>query len=102
MTFPLSARPAGYVLMVSIALAACSGDSRAQPGGQAAVDAQPAPAQSVPTAPVTANALPNFAPLVETYGPAVVNVEVMQQQRTPTGFTLPQYVSTCGCSSGSP
>jgi serine protease Do len=75
--------------MVSIALVACSGDSRAQPGGQAAVNAQPAPAQPAPATAVTANALPSFAPLVETYGPAVVNVEVVQQQRIPAGFNGP-------------
>jgi serine protease Do len=41
-------------------------------------------AQTVPTVPVTpatANALPNFVPLVEAAGPAVVNVEVIQEQK---------------------
>ena len=33
-----------------------------------------------------ANALPNFAPLVEASGPAVVNVEVVQTPRTPAGY----------------
>ena len=80
MTFPHSAQRAGYVLLVSIALAACSGDSSAQPK---AASAEPASqTQSVPTAPVTpatVSALPDFAPLVEKSGPAVVNVAVVQQ-----------------------
>lgn len=81
MSFPHSAQRAGYIFIVSIALAACSGDSRAQPTGAAATSAQP-----VPTTPVnagTVNALPDFSSLVEHAGPAVVNVAVVQQaQRT--------------------
>ncbi len=85
MSFPHSAQRAGYVLLVSIALAACSGDSRAQPTAQVAAAPQAQTAQ-IPTAPVTTSALPNFAPLVEKSGPAVVNVQVVQQQRVPAGY----------------
>jgi serine protease Do len=65
------------VLCVSIALAACSGDLSAQ--SQAAAQQTP---QHVPTAPATeplVRALPDFSPLVEKYGPAVVNVEVVEK-----------------------
>jgi serine protease Do len=84
MSFPHSAQRAGYVVLVSIALAACSGNSSAQPPAAAAAPAS----QSVPTAPVTpatVNALPDFAPLVQKYGPAVVNVGVVQQVQTSGG-----------------
>ncbi len=79
MSFPYSAPRAGYVLFVSIVLAACSGDSSAQSSAAASVQAQTVP--TVPVTPATANALPNFVPLVEKSGPAVVNVEVIQEQR---------------------
>jgi serine protease Do len=82
MSLPHSASTAGYVLVVSLALAACSGDSSAQPAP--AVQAQTVP--TVPVTPATANALPNFVPLVEKYGPAVVSVEVVQQARNAGGY----------------
>lgn len=86
MSFPHPAQRAAYVFFVSIALAACSGDSRAQPATQAAAAPQAQTAQ-IPMAPVTStSALPNFAPLVEKSGPAVVNVQVVQQQRMPAGY----------------
>jgi serine protease Do len=80
MTLSSSARRAISVLALTVALGACSGDSRAQQ--------PPPPAASgvVPQAPVTSpalvNALPNFAPLVEKSGPAVVNVDVVQNPKT--------------------
>src|SRR5689334_3830808 len=80
MSFPHSAPRAGYVLFVSIVLAACSGDSSAQPTGSDAAPA--AQTRSVPTTPVTpstVNSLPDFSSLVEKSGPAVVNVTVVQQ-----------------------
>lgn len=71
---------------VAIALVmACTGDSTAQASGE-----QVAPPTAVlpaaATAPPTtrgplARALPDFAPLVEAVGPAVVNVEVTQQRQ---------------------
>ena len=81
MTLSSSARRAVSVLALTVVLGACSGDSRAQQ--------PPLPAASsttVPQVPVTtsalANALPNFAPLVEKSGPAVVNVDVVQNPKT--------------------
>jgi serine protease Do len=67
-----------YVGLVSIALAACVGDTNAQNAAEPAAKAAPA----VPTAAVTPGvryALPDFAPLVEHYGPAVVNVQVVER-----------------------
>jgi len=72
------------VLCVSIALAACSGDLSAQSTQPAA---QQTP-QHVPTVPATeplVRALPDFSPLVDKYGPAVVNVEVVEKSREAGG-----------------
>jgi serine protease Do len=75
------------VLCVSIALAACSGDLSAQSSRpQPVAAAQSAP--QVATAPAvegTIRALPDFSPLVERYGPAVVNVEVVEKAQS-NGF----------------
>jgi serine protease Do len=74
--------PLWPVVCISIALAACSGDSSAQ-GSQR----QTAPASGVPTTQAVDNAvrsLPDFSPLVEKYGPAVVNVEVVEKAQ-PSG-----------------
>jgi serine protease Do len=71
------------VLAVSIALAACSGDSNAQ-GSHPQNAAAPAVAQ-VPTAEGMVRALPDFSPLVEKYGPAVVNVEVVEKSQPAAG-----------------
>jgi serine protease Do len=71
-----------YVFLVSIVLAACSGDSSAQPTGSGSRT------QSVPTTPVTpttVNTLPDFSSLVEKSGPAVVNVVVVQQAQPTAG-----------------
>ena len=71
------------VVCISIALAACSGDLSAQGSHP---QAQTAP--SVPTVPAvetTVRALPDFSPLVEKYGPAVVNVEVVEKAQPQTG-----------------
>ena len=64
--------------LVAILLSACVGDSTAQTPSVPATKAAPA----VPTVPVTPSthfALPDFAPLVERYGPAVVNVQVVER-----------------------
>ena len=80
MTLENSARRAVSVFALTVVLGACSGDSRAQQ--------PPPPAAStvVPQVPVTTpalvNALPNFAPLVERSGPAVVNVDVVQNPKS--------------------
>jgi serine protease Do len=84
MSLPQPAQRAVYVLFVSAVLAACSGDSSAQPQGSAAQT------EAVPTAPVTrstASSLPDFAPLVEQSGPAVVNVEVVQTAQAAGGMS---------------
>src|SRR3569833_1039877 len=73
------------LISVSIALAACSGSSNAQSGHVQQVQAtansaSPAGTSGVPTTPAvesTIRALPDFSPLVEMYGPAVVNGEVV-------------------------
>jgi serine protease Do len=67
-----------YAGLVAILLTACVGDSTAQTAATPAAKAAPA----VPTVPVTPSAhfaLPDFAPLVERYGPAVVNVQVVER-----------------------
>jgi serine protease Do len=69
-----------YAGLVAILLTACVGDSTAQTAATPAAKA----ATAVPTAPVPVTpsahfALPDFAPLVERYGPAVVNVQVVER-----------------------
>jgi serine protease Do len=90
------------VLCISIALAACSGDSsaqgshpqaqgqaqQAQTGAAAAVTSPAGTAAAVPSVPAVdtaVRALPDFSPLVEKYGPAVVNVEVVEKAQPSTG-----------------
>jgi serine protease Do len=83
MTLSSSARRAVSVLALTVVLGACSGDSRAQqpppPAGSTAVPQAPV------TSPALVNALPNFAPLVEKSGPAVVNVDVVQTPKVGGG-----------------
>src|SRR6185312_11189654 len=79
MTLSSSARRAVSAVILSLAMAACSGDIQAQQppqrdSGQAAAVVPTVPA----TSPTAVAALPNFAPLVEKFGPAVVNVDVVQ------------------------
>jgi serine protease Do len=85
MTFSRSARRAVSILALSMMLGACSGDSQAQ---QVAAQAAAPAAGQVPQAPVTSPgigaSLPNFAPLVDKFGPAVVNVDVVQAPQQPT------------------
>jgi serine protease Do len=72
------------VLAVAVALGACSRELSAQAPGAAA----PAPraAEVAPAAPeVVGRALPDFTQLVEHYGPAVVNVEVVEKARPAAG-----------------
>src|SRR3569833_2717032 len=81
------------LISVSIALAACSGSSNAhsvhvQQVQATANSASPAGASGVPTTPAvesTIRALPDFSPLVERYGPAVVNVEVVEKAQPQSG-----------------
>ena len=70
-----------YAGLVAILLSACVGDSTAQTASPPAAKAAPA----VPTVPVTPSthfALPDFAPLVERYGPAVVNIQVVERAQS--------------------
>ncbi|MGH8140495.1 MAG: DegQ family serine endoprotease [Steroidobacteraceae bacterium] len=60
------------VLCICFALAACSRDLSAQSSRPAAPSQSAAAVEGV-------RALPDFSPLVERYGPAVVNVEVVEK-----------------------
>jgi serine protease Do len=82
-----SARRAGILFIASIALAACSGSSSAQtaePAGPSLAAANAASTLAVRDPPEYSNGtggiaqLPDFSGLVERYGPAVVNVEVVE------------------------
>src|SRR5215475_3725648 len=73
------------VLALAVALAACSRDTSAQATHPAAAApaastalAAPAPAAEAAAEPAM-RALPDFTALVEKYGPAVVNVEVVEK-----------------------
>jgi serine protease Do len=77
MSFQWSARRAALLFVSAVALAACSGSSSAQTATQSQA---PAPRVSEPAgseAPMVS--LPDFSALVERYGPAVVNVEVVER-----------------------
>jgi serine protease Do len=80
MTLSRSTQRAVSVLALSLALGACSGDSNAQQPPTLAAGAATVPQVPV-TSPALVNALPNFAPLVEQAGPAVVNVDVVQNPK---------------------
>jgi serine protease Do len=82
------------VLALAVALAACSRDTSAQqthpaaaPAGvAAAAPAAPAASAAEAGAPEPAlRGLPDFTPLVEKYGPAVVNVEVVEKVQPQPG-----------------
>jgi serine protease Do len=83
------------VLALAVALAACSRDTSAQqthPAAAPATAAAPAPAaaaaaESAPADPAM-RALPDFTQLVEQYGPAVVNVEVVEKPQPAPGQGL--------------
>jgi serine protease Do len=68
------------VLCVSIALVACSGGLSAQSPRPTQIAQAPASA-AAQSAESVVRALPDFSPLVEKYGPAVVNVEVVEKQQ---------------------
>jgi len=75
-------------LGISIVLAACSGDLSAQssrPQTQQLAAAPSAPVPSVSAVEGGVRALPDFSPLVERYGPAVVNVEVVEKAQPSAG-----------------
>ena len=68
MTFSRSARGAVFAVIVSVASGMLPGEALAQ-GAPAARAAEPLPAVT----------MPDFSALVERYGPAVVNVEVVER-----------------------
>jgi serine protease Do len=78
MTLSSSARRAVSVLALTILMSACSVDSQAQQPAPAAAAAASQVPTVPPTSPAVVAALPNFAPLVDKFGPAVVNVDVVQ------------------------
>jgi serine protease Do len=71
------------VLCVSIVLVACSGGLSAQPPHPTRLAQASAPV--TPGGEGLSRALPDFSPLVEKYGPAVVNVEVVEKQQQSGG-----------------
>ena len=73
------------VLCASIALAACSGDLSAQSSRPDSSAPQTSHVPTAPTAEGMVRALPDFSPLVEKYGPAVVNVEVVEKAQASGG-----------------
>jgi len=73
------------VLCVSIALVACSGGLSAQSSHSTQVAQAPPPAAAATGAEGVLRALPDFSPLVEKYGPAVVNVEVVEKSQPANG-----------------
>jgi serine protease Do len=80
------------VLCVSIALVACSGGLSAQSPRPPRIQIAQAPPPAVAAAPTASpavegvlRALPDFSPLVERYGPAVVNVEVVEKPQQSNG-----------------
>jgi serine protease Do len=95
-----AARRSLAVLALTVAVAACSRDTSAQqihpaatPAATRAAASGPAPAANA-TAPAAAEAgasepalraLPDFTHLVEKYGPAVVNVEVVEKAQPAPG-----------------
>ena len=80
MSLSPSARRAAFVFLAAV-LGACSGDSNAQSAQSSAPRAQ----QEIPTANAETTplvrALPDFSPLVDKAGPAVVNVEVTERSQ---------------------
>ncbi|MEP7244368.1 MAG: trypsin-like peptidase domain-containing protein, partial [Gammaproteobacteria bacterium] len=85
MTLSSSARRAVSVLVLSVALGACTGSEAQQASQREAGTPATAQVPSVPVTTALVNALPNFAPLVEKSGPAVVNVDVVQSAQPAGG-----------------
>src|SRR5258708_39922667 len=85
MSLQWSARRAALVFVTSIALAACSGSSSAQTAPQAAAPTRAAAEASPNAEAPLITTLPDFSPLVERYGPAVVNVEVVERAQQQSG-----------------
>jgi serine protease Do len=99
MTQAISSRRLAGVLLMTLVLAGCSPQSStaaaagAAPTDKPAVSVETATPPAGPSAGVNlAHALPDFSGLVERFGPAVVNVQVVEkrvevQQRGPQGLS---------------
>src|SRR3972149_1454742 len=81
-----------------LAIAGCGArEPPALPGAETPAPATGEPAVSVPAAAVVSG-LPDFSPLVEAYGPAVVNVTtVAQREPASTGDPLYDFFQRFGC-----
>jgi serine protease Do len=79
---PLSRSQRWSITVVSIVLAAGSAGLSAQNSRPAASGTAAQQVPSVPAVESAIRALPDFSPLVERYGPAVVNVEVTEKAQT--------------------
>ena len=75
-----STQRVAWVLVASVLLTACSGSSSAQTTTAPQVRTAP-PEAAHPTEGAPLVALPDFSALVEHYGPAVVNVDVLERQQ---------------------
>ncbi len=79
-----SARRAALLFVASLALTACSGSSSAQTAAPSApVRTAPPESSHTESAGGPVVALPDFSALVEHYGPAVVNVDVVEHSQQP-------------------
>ena len=86
MSLSIARRLAG-VAIVAFAVGACSPQSSVAASKNDATSPAPAVAQTAPAQPVgtlNGRALPDFSTLVETVGPAVVNVSVVEKAQTRT------------------
>jgi len=84
MSFQWSARRVAFVFLTTLSLVACSGSSSAQTAPQGAARAAEPPARES-NEPLQVAGLPDFSVLVERYGPAVVNVEVVERSAQAAG-----------------
>ena len=85
-----SARRAGVLFFASVALAACSGSSSAQTAEPSAeqpplLAANHSPGYAPASCATSVTGLPDFSGLVERYGPAVVNVQVVEHSQSSGG-----------------
>ncbi|HTX23126.1 MAG TPA: DegQ family serine endoprotease [Steroidobacteraceae bacterium] len=82
MSFEWSARRMGILFVASVALAACTGSSRAQTAAQPRLAANHSAADPASSCSPGIAQLPDFSGLVEKYGPAVVNVQVVEHAQS--------------------
>ncbi len=79
MSFQWSARRAAILFLASAAVAACSGSSSAQTGAQPLAAASDPPGADGGSC-SAGTQLPDFSSLVERYGGAVVNIQVVEHE----------------------